>query len=67
MKVEWVRPANQADTKKRYVPVQENIADSNVVMTTYGAGAKQVLTTGTPGSATAPYGIWSGTAKRRLP
>jgi hypothetical protein len=63
MKVEWVRPADQADTKKRYVPVQENIADANVLITYYGAGAKQVLTTGAPGSATVPYGIWSGTAE----
>ncbi len=63
MKVDWVRPANQADTKTRYVPVQENIADANVVMTAYGAGAKQVLTTGTPGSNTSPYGVWSGTAE----
>lgn len=63
LKVEWVRPANQADTKQRYVPVQENIADSNAVMTMYGAGAKQVLTTGVPGNNASPYGIWSGTAE----
>ena len=32
-KVEWVRPANQEDTKMRYMPVQQNIADPNVIMT----------------------------------
>ena len=63
MKVEWVRPANQADTKMRYVPVQENIGDANVLITYYGAGAKQVLTTGAPGNAAVPYGVWSGTAE----
>ena len=63
MKVEWVRPANQADTKMRYVPVQENIGDASVLITYYGAGAKQVLTTGAPGNTVTPYGIWSGTAE----
>ena len=39
-KVEWVRPANQDDTKVRYMPVQQNIADPNVIMTFYGKAAK---------------------------
>jgi len=65
-KVDWVRPKNQEDTKVRYMPVQENIADPNVVMTFYGA-AKQILTTGIPaglpGSDITPYGVWTGTAE----
>ena len=65
-KVDWVRPHNQDDTKVRYMPVQENIADPNVVMTFYGA-AKQILTTGIPtglpGSDITPYGVWTGTAE----
>ena len=61
-KVDWVRPHNQDDTKVRYMPVQENIADPNVEMTFYGA-AKQILTTGTPGSDVIPYGVWTGTAE----
>ena len=62
-KVEWVRPASQEDTKIRYMPVQENIADPNVVMTFYGESAKQILTTGAPGSLVTPYGVWGGTAE----
>jgi hypothetical protein len=63
LKVEWVRPANQEDTKVRYMPVQENIADPNVVMSFYGKAAKQILTTGAPGSLVTPYGVWCGTAE----
>ena len=66
LKVEWVRPANQQDTKVRYMPVQENISDPNVEMKFYGA-AKQILTTGVPvgvaGNDVTPYGVWSGTAE----
>jgi hypothetical protein len=62
-KVDWVRPANQSDTKVRYMPVQENIGDPNVELKYYGAGAKQILTTGAPGSDLTPYGVWSGTAQ----
>jgi hypothetical protein len=62
LKVEWVRPSNQENTKVRYTPVQENIGDPNVEMKYYGAAAKEVLTTGAPGSDLAPYGVWSGTA-----
>jgi len=60
-KVEWVQPRSQADTSVRYSPVQENIADPNVEIKFYGA-AKQILTTGAPGSEVTPYGVWSGTA-----
>jgi hypothetical protein len=45
--------------------VQQNIADPNVIMTFYGKAAKQILTTGVPGSKEAPYGVWSGTAEGR--
>ena len=62
-KVEWVRPASQEDTKVRYMPVQQNIADPNVIMTFYGNAAKQILTTGAPGSTETPYGVWTGTAE----
>lgn len=63
LKVEWVRPAGQENTKVRYVPVQENVADPNVEIKYYGAGAKQILTTGVPGSDVQPYGVWTGTAE----
>jgi hypothetical protein len=62
LKVEWVRPASQVDTKVRYTPVQENVGDPNVEIKYYGPGAKQILTTGAPGSDITPYGVWSGTA-----
>lgn len=62
-KVEWVRPASQEDTKVRYMPVQANIADPNVIMTFYGKAAKQILTTSAPGVPAAPYGVWAGTAE----
>jgi len=62
-KVEWVRPRNQEDTKSRYVPVQENVSDPNVEMKFYGTAAKQILTTGLPGSDVTPYGVWTGTAE----
>jgi len=63
LKVEWVRPANQENTKVRYMPVQENIADPNVILNFYGKAAKQILTTGAPGSKETPYGVWGGTAE----
>ena len=62
-KVDWVRPPSQENTKVRYTPVQENIADQEVEIKYYGAGAKQILTTGAPGSDVTPYGVWSGTAE----
>ena len=62
-KVEWVRPKNQEDTKVRYTPVQQNVSDPNVEMKFYGAAAKQILTTGAPGSDVTPYGVWTGTAE----
>jgi hypothetical protein len=62
-KVDWVRPHSQDDTKIRYTPVQENIADPNVEIKFYGKAAKQILTTGAPGSDVTPYGVWTGTAE----
>ena len=63
LKVDWVRPASQEDTSVRYTPVQANIADPNVEIHYYGPGAKQILTTGIPGSDVRPYGVWTGTAE----
>lgn len=63
IKVEWVRPHSQDDTKVRYTPVQENIADPNVEIKYYGKAARQILTTGAPGSDVTPYGVWTGTAE----
>ena len=57
LKVEWVRPEDQ----KGQVPVvQSNIADQNVELKQYGPGAKELLTSGTPGSETTPFTVWSG-------
>jgi hypothetical protein len=57
LKVEWVRPPSQ----NAQVPmVQENIVDQNVEVKWYGPAAKKLLTTGTPGSDVAPFGVWSG-------
>ncbi len=57
LKVEWVRPPSQTSQ----VPmVQENVVDQNVEVKWYGAAAKKLLTTGTPGSEVAPFGVWSG-------
>ncbi len=57
LKVEWVRPPSQTGQ----VPmVQENVVDPNVEVKWYGAAAKKLLTTGTPGSDVAPFGVWSG-------
>ena len=63
LKVEWVRPPSQIDTKVRYTPIQENVSDPNVEIKYYGAAAKQILTTGAPGSDITPYGVWTGTAE----
>src|SRR6202030_248604 len=63
LKVEWVRPPSQIDTKVRYTPVQENVSDPNVEIKYYGPAAKQILTTGAPGSDITPYGVWTGTAE----
>ena len=57
LKVEWVRPPSQT----AQVPmVQENVADANVEVKWYGPAAKKLLTTGTPNSDVAPFGVWSG-------
>lgn len=57
LEVEWVRPPSQDGQ----VPVvQENIADADVQLKQYGAAAAQLLTSGTPGSETRPFSVWSG-------
>ena len=57
LKVEWVRPPSQTGQ----VPViQQNIINPDVEMKWYGAAAKKLLTTGTPWSDVAPFGVWSG-------
>ena len=57
IKVEWVRPPSQT----AQVPVvQENIADSNIELKEYGPAAKELLTSGTPGSESTPFTVWSG-------
>jgi hypothetical protein len=63
LRVNWVRPDSQSNTKTRYTPVQENVGDSNVEMKFYGAAARQILTTGVPGSELTPFGIWTGMAE----
>ena len=56
-KVEWVRPPSQ----NGQVPVvQQNIADPNIELKEYGAAAKEFLTSGTPGSESTPFTVWSG-------
>jgi len=57
LKVDWVRPASQTGQVSM---VQENVVDPNVEVKWYGAAAKKLLTTGTPGSDVAPFGVWSG-------
>ena len=57
-KVEWIRPPSQTGP----VPVvQENIADSSIELKQYGPAAKELLTSGTPGSESTPFTVWSGT------
>jgi len=57
--VQWVQP--QIQVGKGQVPViQENIADPNLELKQYGPAAKQLLTSGTPGSVTTPFSVWSG-------
>jgi hypothetical protein len=57
LKVEWVRPSTQTGQ----VPVvQENVVDQNVEIKWYGAAAKHLLTSGTPGSESTPFSVWSG-------
>src|SRR5260370_20532941 len=57
MRIEWVRPSTQT----AQVPVvQENIADPNIQLKEYGPAAKEWLPSGTPGSETTPFTVWSG-------
>ena len=56
-KVEWVRPASQTE---QVAVVPENVGDSSLELKQYGPAAKQLLTSGNPGSPTAPFSVWSG-------
>jgi hypothetical protein len=53
----WVRPASQTGQTK---VVQENIGDANLELKQYGLHASCLLTSGNPGSDTAPFSVWSG-------
>jgi hypothetical protein len=55
--VEWVQPQGQTG---QVAIVQGNVADPNVVVHWYGDAAKKLLTSGTPGSQTTPFSVWSG-------
>ena len=56
-KVEWIQPQGQTGQ----VPiVQGNVADPNVEVHWYGDAAKHLLTSGTVGSETTPFTVWSG-------
>jgi hypothetical protein len=55
--VDLVRPPSQTGQTKL---VQENIATSNLELKQYGLHANCLLTSGTPGSDTAPFSMWSG-------
>ena len=57
LRVEWVRTPGQTAQAPM---VQGNVVDSNVEVRCYGAAAKQLLTTGVPGSVVTPAGVWSG-------
>jgi hypothetical protein len=57
LKVTWIRPPDQTGQTQA---LQENIAETNLEYKQYGAAAKQLLTTGTPNSDVAPFGVWSG-------
>lgn len=60
LKVDWVRPPSQTGQ----VPVvQENVADPNLELKWYGKAARQLLTSGNPGSETTPFSVWSGVAE----
>jgi len=56
-KVDWVQPAGQTG---QVAIVQGNVADPNVIVSWYGDAAKKLLTSGTPGSDTTPFSVWSG-------
>jgi len=60
LKVEWVLAPGQTVQAPM---VQGNVADPNVEVKWYGAAAKQLLTTGVPGSDVTPAGVWSGTCE----
>ncbi len=60
LKVEWMNAPGQTGQAPM---VQQNVTDPNVEVKWYGAAAKQLLTTGMPGSDVTPAGVWSGTCE----
>ena len=59
--VNFVRPASQTGQTK---VVQENIGDPNLELKQYGLHESCLLTSGTPGSDTTPFSVWSGECER---
>jgi hypothetical protein len=55
--VTFVRPASQTGQTK---VVQDNIGVPNVELKQYGLHESCLLTSGTPGSETTPFSVWSG-------
>ena len=55
--VNWTRPSSQTGQTK---VVQENIGDPNLELKQYGLHESCLLTSGNPGSETAPFSVWSG-------
>jgi hypothetical protein len=59
--VDFVRPASQTGQTK---VVQDNIGDRNLELKQYGLHESCLLTSGTPGSETTPFSVWSGECER---
>jgi hypothetical protein len=59
--VNFVRPASQTGQTK---VVQDNIGDRNLELKQYGLHENCLLTSGTPGSETTPFSVWSGECER---
>ena len=59
--VNFVRPASQTGQTK---VVQDNIGDRNLELKQYGLHESCLLTSGTPGSETTPFSVWSGECER---
>jgi hypothetical protein len=55
--VNWTRPADQTG---QTMAVQANVGDPNLELVQYGKHANCLLTSGNPGSETAPFSVWSG-------
>jgi hypothetical protein len=55
--VNFVRPASQTGQTK---VVQDNVGGANIELKQYGLHESCLLTSGTPGSETTPFSVWSG-------